>query len=55
VALFALIVLLLTGLFLPPLAKGKARASRIRTASNVVSVPLTIPITNALPTAATNE
>lgn len=54
-ALLALIALLLAGLFLPPLAKAKARTSRIQTARNVVSVPMTIPSTNALPTAATNK
>jgi hypothetical protein len=54
-ALLALIALLLAGLLFPPLAKTKVQASRIQTAKNVVSVPVTLPSTNPLPTAATNK
>lgn len=43
-ALLAPIVLLLAGLLLPPLAKTKERASRIQTAKNVVSVPVTLAV-----------
>lgn len=55
VALLALIALLLAAFVLPPLPKPKARASRITGVNNIWSVTMTIPNTNAPPSATLNK
>jgi hypothetical protein len=54
-ALIAFIALLLAALLLPPLPKAKARASRIQAVNTIASPFITMPSTNALPTATTNK
>ena len=54
-ALVALIALLLAAYALPPLSKPKARPSRVTGVKNISSVAMTIPSTNALPTATSNK
>jgi len=54
-ALVVFVALLLTALLLPPLPKAKARASHIQAVNHIASVSMTMPSTNALPTATTKK
>jgi asparagine N-glycosylation enzyme membrane subunit Stt3 len=56
-ALLTVVALVLAAVVLPPLAKPKARASRISAVNHVASVSMTLPRTNRLaaPTPATKR
>lgn len=49
------VLLLLMTVVLPPLARPKARASRITSVNRVATISISLPATNALPNPATNK